>query len=464
MIPPLFALLSWIPISLYLFWRCPVRAAILISFVGGWAVLPTAPFAATSAPFPYWIIGTCLPSNYLVTKASVTGAAGLMGVLFFDPRSFGRLRPSYWDIPMLVWCTVPLLSGVANRRGIGASLSGELYQVLAWGVPYLAGRLYFSEMEFMRLAAKAFVIGGMAYVPICLIEFFTGPQIYAHLYGYQPYRWTGAQRYLGFRPVGLLEDGNQLGIWMATSTLIALWLWRRDSLKEILGIPIAVTGSILLAVTLLCQSVGSIVIFVGVLPLLFLRQRYIPRVLTATVLLAILVLTSLRLANVVSVRALAAHNRAAIATARFLREIGRNSFGWRLAQDEKHVGVALERPILGSGKWNWWDGSSSRPWSLWLLAFGMYGVVGLLALQCLQLAPVVRVVWQPPPLWKTDAYDLRRVLATIVLVSAIDNLLNSSMILPVVLLIGGLSGRISAATYVGMETNGIDFPVVRDLA
>jgi hypothetical protein len=439
MIPPLFALLSWIPISLYLYWRYPLRVAILISFVGGWAVLPTAAFIATSAPFPYWIIGTCLPSSYLVTKASVTGATGLIGILLFDPWSFGRFRPSYWDIPMLVWCMAPLLSGLANKQGIGVCLSSELYQVLAWGTPYLVGRLYFSDTESMLLAAKAFVIGGMAYVPICLIEFFPGPQIYAHLYGYQPYQWIGAQRYLGFRPVGLLEDGNQLGIWMATSTLIAIWLWRRGTVKEILGVPIAWTGIILLMVTLLCQSVGSIVIFVGVLPFLFLRQRYVARVLTATVLLAILALTSLRLANVVSVRALAAHNRAAIATARFLREIGRNSFGWRLAQDEKHVGVALERPVLGSGKWNWWDGSSSRPWSLWLLAFGMYGVVGLLALQCLQLIPVARFVSHPLARSETDGSDLRQAMAALVLMSAIDNMLNGSMILPMVLLIGGLS-------------------------
>jgi hypothetical protein len=439
MIPPLFALLCWIPISLYLFRRYPLRVAILVTFVGGWAVLPTAAFAVTSARFPYWIIGTCLPSNYLVTKASVTGAMGLIGILCFDPRSFGRLRSSYWDIPMLVWCMVPLLSGLANRQAIGACLSSELYQVLAWGVPYLAGRLYFSDTESMLLAAKAFVIGGMVYVPLCLIELFTGPQMYAHLYGYQPYRWIGAQRYLGFRPVGLLEDGNQLGIWMATSTLVALWLWRRSQVKEILGIPIGWVGSIVLMVTLLCQSVGSIVIVVGVLPFLFLGRGYVTRVLTAAVLLAILVLTSLRLANVMSVRALATHDGAAIATAHFLKKIGRNSFGWRLAQDEKHVGVALERPILGSGEWDWWKGSSSRPWSLWLLAFGMYGVVGLLALQCLQLLPVARFVSHPIARSETDGSDLRRAMAAVILMSAIDNMLNGSMILPLVLVIGGLS-------------------------
>jgi hypothetical protein len=441
MIPPLIALSAWIPIGLYFFWRYPVRVAILVNLVGGWAVLPTAAFAATSAPFPYWIIGTCLPSSYLVTKATVTGATCLLGILLFNPRGFARFRPSYWDVPMLAWCILPLLSGVANKQGIGASLRSEIYQVLAWGTPYLCGRLYFSDIDSLRLAAKAFVIGGLAYVPICLVETFTGPQIYARLYGYQPYRWIGAHRYFGFRPIGLLEDGNQLGIWMATSALIAVWLWKRSPVKEILGVPIAWIGGILLVVVLLCQSGGSIVLLIGLLPFLLLRRRFAARILTGIVLVAIVVLTSLRLANVVSLRTLVNHNAAANAAAQLLRRSGRSSFGWRLWQDEKHIGAALWRPILGSGEWDWWKGSSSRPWGLWLLAFGMYGIVGLIALQCLQLIPVVRFVWHPLARSETEGFDLHRALAAVILMSAIDNLLNGSMILPLVLLIGGLSGR-----------------------
>src|ERR1700685_1002879 len=90
MIHPLIALLAWIPIALCFFWRFPVRVAVLVNFVGGWAVLPTAAFAATSASFPYWILGACLPSDYLVTKASVTGLTCLLGILLFDGRGFAR--------------------------------------------------------------------------------------------------------------------------------------------------------------------------------------------------------------------------------------------------------------------------------------------------------------------------------------------------------------------------------------
>ncbi len=440
MIPPLIALSAWIPISLYFFWRYPPRVAILVNFVGGWALLPSADFAPAAASFPYWILGTCLPSNYFFTKATVTGMCGLIGILLFDRRRLGRFEPGLWDLPMLVWCVVPLLSAVANGQGFGPTLHSEIYQILAWGIPYLAGRLYFSEMGSLLLAAKAFVIAGMAYVPICLVEIFTGPQLYAHLYGYQPYRWIGAQRYFGFRPIGLLEDGNQLGIWMATSALIAIWLWKRSFVKDILGIPIATISGVLFAVTLLCQSAGSIILLIVLLPFLLLSRRYLTRSLTAFVLLAIFTLMALRLANIISLRAVVTHNVAANTGAQFLRRIGRGSFGWRLSQDEKHVGVALKRPVLGSGDWDWWQGSSSRPWALWLLVFGMYGMVGLLALEFLQLIPVARVIWSPFPRSDIDSSsDLRSALAIVILMSAMDNLLNGSMILPLLLLIGGLS-------------------------
>ena len=410
-----------------------------MNFIAGWAVLPSASYTPTTALFPYWILGASLPSNYFFTKASVTGITCLVGILLVDRPSFSRFQLNFWDLPMLVWCTVPLLSAIANSQAFLPALGSELYQTLAWGVPYLAGRLYFNDTESLGLAAKAFVFAGVAYVPLCLIEIVTGPQIYAHLYGYEPYRWIGAQRYVGFRPVGLLEDGNQLGIWMATSALIAIWLWRYRLANAIFGIPIGWVSATLLVVTLLCQSGGSIVMLFWLLFFAFVRHSYLPRVLAALLLVGIVGAIGLRLANTVSLKSLVEHNRAAYASARFLKQMKRGSFGWRLSQDERHVTTALKEPLLGSGQWDWWRASSSRPWSLWLLAFGMYGMVGLLALECLQLLPVARVLWAPFARGAIEGLELRNALAAAILMSAIDNLLNGSMILPLLLLIGGLS-------------------------
>ena len=446
MISPSIAFLAWVPISLFFFLRYPLRVAILVNFIGGAALLPSAAYAPTAAVFPFWILGTSLPSIHFFTKATVTGMTCLFGILLFDRKTFQRFQLGFWDLPMCVWCAVPLLSAVANEQGLVVAVRSELYQILAWGVPYLAGRVYFVDAESWKLAAKAFVIAGLAYVPICLTEIFTGPQLYALLYGYQPYRWIGAQRYFGFRPIGLLEDGNQLGIWMATSALIAIWLWRRRIVDRVLGIPISWVSGGLFCVTLLCQSAGSIVLLLCLLPFVWFRKSHLSRAILGVVLVMVLGFMALRLTNVLSLQTLVKQNTLARSAAYSLKRIQRGSFGWRLSQDEKYVGVALEKPLLGSGEWDWWKGGSTRPWGLWLLTFGMYGLAGLVALECIQLLPVARILWSPHPDSDPSKFAVRRALAAAILMSAIDNLLNGSMTLPLLLVIGGLNAPPFAAS------------------
>jgi len=455
-IAPLFALFAWIPIGLFFFFRYPVRIAILLTFISGWAVLPTANFVPTDAAFPYWILSVSLPAGYFVTKATITGLTALIGVLLFDSRGLWRFRISAWDLPMILWCTVPLLSGIANHGAyegaVRDGLRGALYQSLAWGVPYLLGRTYFADDASLRLAAKAFVIAGLCYVPICLLEIVKGPQLYAHVYGYQPYRWLGAERYVGFRPIGFLEDGNQLGIWMAAATLLAAGLWKHSDVRRVLGVPIGWAAVTLLVVTLLCQSGGSVILLLCLLPFVLLSRMAFRRGFVIALAFIVLCFAGLRLANVVSLRWMVDHERSARDVAIFFAKIGRQSFGWRLAQDERHVKTALARPFLGSGRWDWWREGENRPWGLWLLAYGMYGGAGLLALEGMQFLPVARAAWLPArgegfaegdSLGNADMADpdLRLALGAVLLLAAIDNLLNSGMILPLSLVIGGMSAR-----------------------
>ncbi len=123
MISPWIAFLAWVPISLYFFRSCPVRVAILVNFIAGWAVLPSAAFAPTNAVFPYWILGTCLASDHFFTRASVTGIIGLIGVLLVDRATFRRFQLSFWDLPMLVWCIVPAYVGLRQLPGAFFPLS-----------------------------------------------------------------------------------------------------------------------------------------------------------------------------------------------------------------------------------------------------------------------------------------------------------------------------------------------------
>lgn len=60
----------------------------------------------------------------------------------------------------------------------------------------------------------------------------------------------------------------------------------------------------------------------------------------------------------------------------------------------------------------------------------------LIALQYLQFVPVARVVTHPLVHSEIEGFDLRRALAAVSLMLVIDSLLNCSMILPLLLLMG----------------------------
>jgi len=438
---PLAVLIAWIPIGAYLFRRFPVRIAILLNFFGGWALLPGAPYAPTDEAFPYWIMGVCLPGIDFLTKATAVGLAAIAGILIFQRTEIERFRPRLCDIPMAIWCFVPILSATLHWNTLEDGISGACYQTIAWGVPWLLGRIYFSSAESLLLFAKGCVAAGVCYVPICLVEFFTGPQLYALLYGYQPYRWVGATRYLGYRPIGLLEDGNQLGIWMATSSLIAISLAVRKLTPRILGMPILWVAAGLTATTLLCQSAGSIVLLVILLPLTLLQRRSVLRALVAVLVFGVVAFAALRMSGRVNLRYLAKSNPVLRSIANGLGDVGRHSLVWRLARDEGHMAVALKTPILGSGEWNWWKNGETRPWSLWLLIFGMYGIVGLGAFGSILFLPVMRASWSPPAGFGPRATQLRLALAALILMTAFDDLLNSAMILPYLLAMGAMASR-----------------------
>jgi hypothetical protein len=447
-VPPLLALFAWIPLSIAFCYRFSLRVAFLLIFIGGWAVLPAAHYTPTADPFPYWFVGTGIAADYFITKATIIGLCGLICFIIFDRPGIRRFQLTLWDMPMLLWCACPMLSAIANALPFSDLLRGEAYQLLAWGVPYFLGRLYFSDTDALRQAAQAFVIAGLFYVPMCAFEIWKGPQIYAHVYGFLPLRSVGAERYIGFRPIGLLENGNQLGVWMATSALIAMWLWAKKIVARVMGIPIAVVALTLLVTTILCQSAESVVMLLILLPFVFFSHRTFPRAIAIFMIAGIIIFAGLRLTNAVSLRNLAHQNREAHAIAAFLKKIGRGSLGWRLGQDERHVSIALDRPILGYGEWDWWRRGTLRPWGLWLLGFGMYGILGLIALEALQVVPVIRAIWFPLARSDIEYLNLRHALAAAILITAVDNLLNSSMILPLLLIMGGMSTWESASAEV----------------
>jgi hypothetical protein len=440
-----FVLWSWVPVTLLLFWKLAPARASALSLIGGWLFLPTARFADSVAKvaFPYWIMPSCLPSDYWTTKARVIGVALLLGVMAFDPKAWLRFRPSFFDLPILGWCLVPLASSLVNGVSPVVSTVNLAYQTLAWGVPYLVGRLYFFNPAGLDLLAREFVTGGLAYLPLCAIEFVVGPRLYEILYGFHPYRTPGMVRYLGYRPVVFLEDGNELGIWLAASALTAAWLWRSGQLVRFLGMPGWLVVSLLMGQAILSQSAGAVfLLLVGLATLEFSRsvERTWPLVAIGVVLLALI---GARAANLFDAKALAMKTSLGRRLVDTSLKLDRKSFGWRLRVEERAAKVALQRPVLGWGRWDWWRAGveGDRPWGLLSLVLGMYGVVGWgLLLGCF-VAPIVAFLGTGPSrFWTTPTRASAAALAGALAIVGLDAILNPALFLPFLSVAGGLVG------------------------
>ena len=254
------ALAAWVPITLALFWALPPRRAAWICLLGGWLLLPTARFddAVAAIEFPYWIMPAGLPGSAWFTKAQVIGASCLLGIAAFDGGRLRAFRPRWVNLPVAAWSLCPIASAAANGLPMGEGLADAGYLAMAWGVPYLAGRLYFAGPGGMVELARGIVNAGVAYIPFSLAESLASPWLYRAAYGFHPYESPGKERYIGYRPIGFLEDGNQLGIWAATAAVSAIWLWRSGLLKTWRGLNGGAVAALLGAVALATQSVGAI--------------------------------------------------------------------------------------------------------------------------------------------------------------------------------------------------------------
>jgi hypothetical protein len=440
-----FALVAWLP---FRFCRPAVAAAIV--FFGGWVLLPVGHYAPGSAEavFPFWITGLAVPSDMLLTKAWVAPAAAVAGAALFDSATLRRWRPGWVDLPMAAWCAWPLaqttllsLATDAVARPSGALAS--LYLAGAWGLPWILGRIYFTTVDGQRLLARAMTASALACLPFSVIEGIVGPMLYDHVYETHPLRADGAERYLGFRPLGFFEDGNQFGIWIALSALAALWLAvaLRD---ERFAARRRTAATVVVVMALAAQSLGALLMlaigaaFLGTCR--FLRPRA-----TVIVLLAGLAIGgAIYVSGIVPVMRIGKDTVVGRQVVDAFRSVGRGSFAWRISQDQKLLADARENIVLGSATWDWWRPKGTRPWGLSMLLLGQFGVVGLVLGMGSLLWPALRVAWMAPRAsgWRAEALPL--MLATIIVMAALDGLLNSFFFFPAIVAAGALA-RSSAA-------------------
>ena len=115
------ALLAWVPISVVLFAIKPGWLAALIVVLGGWLFLPIGQIA--------------LPGFPDFTKETAIAAGLFAGMLLCDSQAVTRIRPSAWDLPIIVWCLSAGISSITNGNGIYDALSSIVWRTITWAAP-----------------------------------------------------------------------------------------------------------------------------------------------------------------------------------------------------------------------------------------------------------------------------------------------------------------------------------------
>jgi hypothetical protein len=419
------ALIGWVPFVLVLFAALPRRRAVIAAFLLGWLFLPVMGYDVQGLP------------EYSKTFATCFGA--LLGLMIFDKgQALLAFRPHWIDLPMIVWCFVPIASSLSNGLGLYDGLSQSLDKLIIWGFPYLIARVTFTNVQDLKELALGIVIGGLIYAPLCLYEIRMSPQLHHIFYGFYQHAFVQTKRMGGWRPMVFMEHGLMVSTFMTMAAVIALWLWYSGAVRWLFGVRMGWIVLGLLVVAVLCKSAAAMgLLFLGVVSLFAVYYLRTSWVLIGLVLLPPTYLIG-RTTGVLSQPLL-------VNTAEMIAGQPRaQSLRFRLEEEAPLYERAMQRPMFGWGGWNRSrktgdeGGQMQVTDSLWIVALGQNGVVGLVAVvSSLLLVPLLAFWYLPHAQVTRPPGAIVGVLALTCVLFMTDCLLNA-MINPIYLL--GLGG------------------------
>ncbi|HVT81540.1 MAG TPA: O-antigen ligase domain-containing protein [Phycisphaerae bacterium] len=421
---------GWIPVVLLLFAMMPARRAVIAAFIIAWSFLPMASYHIQGLP--------------AYSKMSATCGGVLLGAMIFDMDRLLSFRPSWVDIPMLVWCLCPCASSLSNGLGLYDGVSAAFAQTVTWGFPYIIGRLYLSDLAGAREMATGILMGGLAYVPLCWWEARMSPQLHRIVYGYHQFNnFNQTIRYGGYRPTVFMDHGLMVGMWMSMAALVGVWAWRTGAVKRVFGIPILLVAIVLVATAVICKSTGALALLLMGLVALWAVRLWKLRILIWALIIASPLYIGLRITKTWDGSELTR-------MAEMLSSERSHSMQYRLDNENLLIDHAMDQPIFG---WAGWNRSqvyikSANAFTVvdgqWINSLGLYGIVGMVSLTTVLLFPCMLVLKRyPPTAWNSPAFGAAGSLLMISVLYMLDNIPNA-MVNPVyVLAIGGITGMLT---------------------
>ena len=422
----------WGPIVVLLFAVLRPRRAVIVGFLAAWLFLPMTSYEIPGLP------------DY--TKAAATSVCVLIGAMLFDMQRLLQFRFRWFDIPMAIWCAVPFAASIANSHGFYDGASGVLIQLFTWGIPYFLGRTYFTDFESLQELAIGIFIGGLVYMPLCWFEIRMSPQLHRMFYGEYQHAFEQTKRFAGWRPMVFMRHGLMVSSWMAAASLLGFWMWYTGAVRRIRGVSIGWPLTLLVLTTILCKSIGAILLMVAGMLLLVSTHA-----LRSAILVGLLFLIP---PTYIAVRTTQSWDGTqAVKAVQSVSEERAYSLGTRFHNEDMLIARAFEKPVMGWGRWG--DHrvlddvgkDISITDGFWIITFGRYGLVGLISAFTAIMFMSVRI-WQHcrGATWTQPHLAPAVAMAVVLLMFSIDCLPNS-MVNPIFLLCAGAIAFVPGARF-----------------
>jgi hypothetical protein len=426
------ALCAWVPIVLGMFAFLSPRRAVIAAFVCGYLFLP-----ALSLHFP------TIPD---VNKGSLTAVGVILGSLIFDGGKLFAVRPRLIDLACVVLCFSPIETSLVNGLGIMDGFAASATLITRWGLAYWIGRAYFTDWEAARELAVGIVLGGVAYIPLCVWEIRMSPQLHGQIYGLTFMSFRQDSALYGFRPNVFLIDGLTVTMFMGVCSILALWMWMTQSPAKIWGVKIGWIALALIVTTVMCKALGGLALTVAGITALMMSRW--PK--TKFAAMALLIVPPFYIVT----RANGQWNGdRLIEAAQMVSTERAKSLDFRLKNENMLVARALEQPWWGWGGWgraHVYDPFDHRDLTivdgLWILTFGEHGIIGLVALLLMVLGPAAMMLRRVPLRYWSDAACAAPVaLAIVITLYMVDGLFNATFNSVSALAVGAVASMAYAA-------------------
>lgn len=420
----------WVPFVIALHIFLPPQRATLLAYVAGWLWLPLIQFDFPGIP--------------AYGKFTATSCAVLPCLFLFGFDRLARIRPSWIDLPMLLWLFAPLPSSLSNGLGLLDGLSGVSNHLLEFAVPYLAGRVYLRESEDWLFLSRVLVGSALAYMPLCVYEMRMSPVLHELVFGQvgrPSYESNPAFGVLQWAPTVFMNSAFEVAMLMVAAALVCYTSSRYRETHRILLLNPTTALVICITFVVLCKKWSGMAMLACGLSTLIASEIIRTRAWALTLVLIPILYTisfSLGIWRLEGV----SHYIAKFSPRRA------QSLQFRLDNDTLLVEKAMERSIFGWGGWgrNRIYDEEGRDISVTDSAYGinigMFGLWGLTAITLFYALPFcVYVIRHPPDRWLESPDYLIAPFAIVIALHALDNLFNAFPGVLYPLLAGGICTR-----------------------